>query len=279
MCWEYSRSLIQGFEKYEVQRVLLPVRPQLALLSEDRLIESVARHLGISVIRTSLDLIERHEVPLDYKTLVAGNGKFVLNALRALDVNLPEDNPYPQELAGYLGRRVQWHKKLRDAIAELKKNNTPTFIRPAGFSPHFRGFTAHSWDDHRLAHCTRNLPVWTSEPLQIRSMWRAYIIGRRIVAITAREQDPTANKEIVQQYAENVLALLETRSYSNFAIDIGILATNELRVIRVVDGFAIRRIGEISEIDYFKMLAARWFELLEEIDPKKNDRVHVPEIQ
>jgi hypothetical protein len=231
---------------------------------EEQLLADHAGQLGIPVIAASEKMMERGRVDLDRSCLVAGTVPFVSHALRRLGLTVPEHNPYPATLAPWLHRKVWRADRLRDVIRELDKGGPRVFVKPANGWKRFPGFVVEFGSDHRFNGASKNTPVWVSEPVEFVSEWRAYVAHGVILDICFADHGGDRLVTPDTKSIHDAVARLVSNKFApaGFVIDFGVTKAGVTALVEMNDGFSFGAYDGVSADVYWKVTAARWFELL-----------------
>lgn len=143
---------------------------------EDRLLLEEAKRRGIPVLKSSIKMMERKRTPITHDDLPAGSIPFMIQAMRRLKIDVPQELSYPPSLQSWFHRTIKrdvlWRVRQRLALTQ-----EPIFIKPADDDwKKFTGFVATDANDYRIIKASKYTPVWTSEPITIQSEWRVYVV-------------------------------------------------------------------------------------------------------
>ncbi|SCW80237.1 protein of unknown function [Paenibacillus tianmuensis] len=166
---------------------------------------------------------------------------------------------YPEELKGYLGRKV-WDSKL--SIIANNPENWNVFIKPVE-DKKFTGVVVRSTKD--LIGCGtygEDPEILCSEVVNFVAEWRCFVRYGRILDIRRYRGDWRAQYDY--KVVEDVVAEYKTAP-KGYAVDFGLTDKGQTLLIEVNDGYSLGYYGLFS-LDYAKLLSARWAELTNTID-------------
>jgi hypothetical protein len=236
------------------------------------MLAEVAASLGVPVVTGSTSMMERGRMPLDRDAVVAGNVPFVLHALRRLGRPAPVHTPYPTTLAPWLHRTVCRHDRLRTVLDQLRLEPRPIFIKPAKGWKRFTGFVTQDPDDPRFNGASRNAPVWTSEPIDILSEWRAYVVRGQVCAIAFA--DHGGDRHAVPDDMAIRMAVDALRRAGDppaaFVIDFGVDRAGRTVLIEMNDGFSFGAYEGVDASLVWEVTVTRWFEAVTD-EPDSED--------
>lgn len=161
---------------------------------------------------------------------------------------------YPDSISKYLGRKV-WRSTINTINSNPDLWNV--FVKPVE-DKKFTGVVVRSPKD--LIGCGTygtDVDVLCSEILDIRAEWRAFVRYGRILGVKPYKGDWRIH------YDSKIIetAINEYKDApKGYAIDFGVTADGKTVLIEVNDGYALGSYG-LMEIDYAKLLSARWAEL------------------
>jgi len=179
-------------------------------------------------------------------------------ALFKHDIITPEID-YPEELENYLGRKI-WKSKL-STIAN-NPENWNVFIKPVE-DKKFTGIVVRSTKD--LIGCgtyDKDTDILCSEVVNFVAEWRCFVRYGRILDIRRYRGDWRVNFD--PKIVEDVVSKFKSAP-KGYAIDFGLTDKGQTLLIEVNDGYALGCYG-LFNLDYAKLLSARWAELTDTID-------------
>lgn len=186
--------------------------------------------------------------------IIVGYVGTIRRRLHYLGIPVPELD-YPPELKSFLGRRV-WKSTIN--TVNNHPEQWPVFVKSVA-DKEITGVLVQSPKD--LIGCgnwEKDVPVWCSEPVNFVSEWRCFIRYGRILDVRQYrgnwEHMPDVNiiKTAVQSY---------TTAPAGYSADFGLTDTGKTLLIEINDGYALGSYG-LFYVDYAKLLAARWAELI-----------------
>ena len=222
---------------------------------EEALLAAHADVLGIEVVGITRKPFTRGRFRPADGDVVAGSVKFVRDALAARGRQLPQQNPYPDELDAFLHRRVWKVESLGQALL----NQTPVFVRPAKRWKLFTGFVAYSLSPAEVYGVSRREPVWCADVVTFRSEWRCYVVNRDVRFIGLTPHGGGRNYPIDHGVVRDAVAAYD--GPSAYAIDFGVLDTGQTALIEANDGFSVGAYDDVPAEVYWDMTATRWKEL------------------
>lgn len=243
-----------------VQRLVLEKRHS-RLGFEETLLAQHAKALGIEVVQTVEKHVSRGFFKFEPTDLVAGSIQFMQRAVRAYGRTLAEHTPYPECLDHLLYRKVRRLKTLKSAKGLLDRGETH-FIKPQGWKL-FTGFVATHSDDFRFNGASVQTPVWISEVVKFVSEWRVYVVHGEVLDIKFADHggDRTVRPSR-GAIASAVKRLTTAGAPAGYAIDFGVLATGETALVELNDGFSIGAYDRVSAETYWRVIQARWQQLI-----------------
>ncbi|EKQ54536.1 MULTISPECIES: ATP-grasp domain-containing protein [unclassified Clostridium] len=179
-------------------------------------------------------------------------------ALHRYNIITPEID-YPEELKNYLGRKV-WKTKL--SVIANNPDNWNVFIKPIE-DKKFTGVVVRSTKD--LIGCgtyNEDPDIFCSEIVNFVAEWRCFVWYGKILDIRRYRGDWKMHFD--PSVVENAVAQFKSAP-KGYAIDFGLTDKGETLLIEVNDGYSLGCYG-LFDIDYAKLLSARWAELTNTID-------------
>jgi hypothetical protein len=192
---------------------------------------------------------------LQRENVVVGYVGGVHAALHHLDIPIPPEPNYPEELQPFLGRKI-WRSTINTIASQPDQWNI--FVKPLTASKAFTGRVIRSPKD--LISCGNSradVDVWCSEIVNFVTEWRCFVrYGaildvRHYVGDWRSRPDSETIEAAVKQYKT---------APAGYAIDFGLSEDGRTLLIEVNDGYAIGAYG-LHYIDYGKLLSARWAEM------------------
>ncbi len=174
------------------------------------------------------------------------------------DIVAPEID-YPEELEKYLGRRV-WKSKL--SVIANNPNNWNVFIKPVE-DKKFTGIVVRSTKD--LICCgtyNEDTDIFCSEVINFVAEWRCFVRYGKILDIRRYRGDWKLHFD--PKIVEKVVSEFKSAP-TGYAVDFGLTDKGETVLIEVNDGYSLGYYG-LFNLDYAKLLSARWAELTNTID-------------
>lgn len=208
------------------------------------------REMGIETVlfreRTELLTSQKEDIVVGYVDTVR-------NRLLDFGITTP-DMDYPKELEGYLGRKI-WTSQINyvNAHPEL----WPLFVKPIQ-DKKFTGVIVNSPTDLiGCGSCYDNAEVLCSEIVNLQAEWRVFVRYGKILDVRPYKGGWKAhyNPEIIENAVKDF-----TSAPAGYAIDFGVTDKGETILIEVNDGYSLGAYG-LFNIDYAKLLSARWAEL------------------
>ncbi|MCI5057763.1 MAG: ATP-grasp domain-containing protein [Flavobacteriales bacterium] len=194
---------------------------------------------------------------LDKELIFVGGIGSIRKRLKKLNIQIPEEIEYPDDLNYFLGRRV-WKSTLHEV---MKENNFPVFIKPIR-TKLFKGKVITEFKDFIGLKFDETVPVWCSEVLDFKTEWRCFIRYGELLDVRYYKGQ-WDNKIDLNMVAEAISAYKSQPK--SFSLDVGIDSNGKCHLVEVNDGHSIGTYG-IGPITYAKFLSARWSELTETED-------------
>lgn len=162
---------------------------------------------------------------------------------------------YPEELIPYLGRKV-WSTTL-EALFHGSES-WDLFVKPKEETKKFTGKVMRSYKDFTGMIDPENpTKIWCSELVDFKTEWRCFIRYGEILDIRRYKGDWDTKPDL----AVIRRAIADFKSApAAYALDFGIDAHGEMKLVEVNDGHSLGTYG-IGSISYAKFLSARWAEL------------------
>ena len=107
---------------------------------------------------------------LDKELIFVGGIGSIRKRLKKLNITIPEEIEYPNELTSFLGRKV-WKSTLQNVMNE---NNFPLFVKPIQ-TKLFTGKIMSEFKDFIGLKFDETVPVWCSEVINFETEWRCFI--------------------------------------------------------------------------------------------------------
>jgi hypothetical protein len=231
---------------------------------EEQLIWEHCQEQSIPCKTFTLKNILRRNLPLTQTDMVVGTVDAVTGALKQFKKTIPFANTYPNSLSGFYGRSME-KSTLSDIRSRMVLGMcSATFIKPADNHKTFTGFVARSDVDlYRIASLSGRTPIWAVEPVQFLSEYRYYVNKGCIVHSAHYDGNPD-----IQPDADVVQNIIDTLSgaYDHtptaYAVDIGVLTTNNTVVVEVNEGYSLGAYHNPPAALYFDLLQTRWLQLM-----------------
>ena len=197
------------------------------------------------------------DIALEENDIVVGGVGFVKRGMQRLGLEAPEIDSIPESIAEFAGRRV-WRSTMGDLRKRVDAGET-IFAKPC--PDRLKAFNGRLYSGFKdlisTAHIDDDEPIECSEPLEILSEHRCYVLRR----------DPIG----LRHYAGDALVLPDTgvirtvvENYSDgpmgYAMDFGVTGDGRTIVIEVNDGYAIGAYG-LHPAHYANLIKARWDEI------------------
>lgn len=161
---------------------------------------------------------------------------------------------YPEELKNFLGRKI-WKTKL--SIIANNPDSWNVFIKPVE-DKKFTGVVVRSTKDLvGCGTCGEDPEILCSEVVNFVAEWRCFVRYGKILDIRRYRGDWRVHFDY--KTVENSVSQFESAP-NGYAIDFGLTDKGETLLIEVNDGYSLGYYG-LFNIDYAKLLSARWAEL------------------
>lgn len=185
--------------------------------------------------------------------VVVGYVDSVRYALNRLGIIAPEMD-YPEELNGYLGRKI-WSTKINEIAGSPEL--WPVFVKLVE-DKQFTGVVVNSPKDLIGAGIYgQNQSVLCSEVVNFVSECRCFVRYGKIIDVRHYRGDwrVRPDQATIEQAVRDF-----TSAPAGYAIDFGLTDKGKTLLIEVNDGYALGCYGLVY-LDYAKLLSARWAEL------------------
>lgn len=196
--------------------------------------------------------LSRHDVVIGWITGVK-------MAIKNLGIEPPTELDYPEELHGYLGRKI-WQSNLHKIYTD--ETQWPVFVKPVK-GKQFDGKLVTSLKDLVGLGSQEDRKIWCSEPVKFVSEWRCFIRYGKMIDSKNYKGDfkiqPNFNtvERCIEDYKSQPAA---------YTLDFGVTEDGKTLLVEVNDGYAFGTYG-LSPLNTAKMLSARWSELVDIPDP------------
>ena len=187
------------------------------------------------------------------ENVVVGYVDTVRYAINCFGITAPEMD-YPDELNGYLGRKV-WSTRINEIAGSPEL--WPVFVKPVE-DKQFTGVVVNTPKDLSGAGIYgQNQPVLCSEVVNFVSECRCFVRYDKILDVRhyrgdwRLRPDPATIEKAVRNFSS---------APAGYAIDFGLTDKGETLLIEVNDGYSLGCYG-LLYLDYAKLLSARWAEL------------------
>lgn len=203
--------------------------------------------------RDRFDLEKQIEDDSDYR-ICCGHVRFVQNALRLYDIDVPDPIDYPEGMVDCLGRDIN-----KVSVEEI---DFPAFVKPVRHKA-FTGDIFESREEFEGVFRDEVIvdKVWVSEIVDFRSEYRIMVMRSDDLFI---EMKHYAGDSLVRPDRDKVEHIIDRALDSDlpvaFSIDIGVTSSNDVLLIEVNDSYALGNYG-VSSTKYAQMLEARWEEI------------------
>lgn len=212
------------------------------------------RSLGFQIHK----YVDAEEV-LDTKreSIFVGGVGMIRKRLKHLGIDKPDEIEYPEELRGFLNRKV-WKSHLNQLI---RAEQTGIFIKPVE-TKLFQGKVLTGFKDFIGLNYGREVEVWCSEVIEVVTEWRCFVRYGELWDVCHYKGawdsrlDLKVVREAISQFASQPAA---------FCLDFGVDANGKHYLIEVNDGHSLGSYG-MGAISYAKFLSARWSELTQTED-------------
>jgi hypothetical protein len=189
-------------------------------------------------------------------SIVFGGVTVFRKIIDKLGINYPPFDCYPESLKPYYKRNIQ-RTTLGQVRFEFNKNTTPIFVKPV-VPKEFNGRILNSCLDLiSMAKKPDELEVYTSDPIEILSEFRVYVLDGEILDVKNYYGDWSLTPSV--DFVENVV-----RNYKNapvaYGVDIGVNKESAF-VVEVNDGCNLGNYG-LDSIHYGEMIVSRWVEII-----------------
>ncbi len=162
---------------------------------------------------------------------------------------------YPDALQKYLGRKV-WATTIEELFQH--ENDWHVFVKPKTETKKFAGKVVRDYKDFiGLVDNDNPTEIWCSEIVEFKTEWRCFIRYGQILDIRPYKGawDSKLDLGTVKQAVQDF-----TNAPAAYALDFGIDANNQMKLVEVNDGHSLGTYG-IGPVNYAKFLSARWAEL------------------
>lgn len=205
------------------------------------------------ILKVSINSLSFYLTSTKYEHfLPIGSLEFMKKTAEILGFEMPKPLNIPESLKLYCGRKV-WESNI-DEITY------PCFVKPLEEAKLFTGFVAKSNRDFGLYPELKgfNGKLMCSEPINnILSEWRCFVLKGKVLNCSNYSGDPLIFPD------KRKIEFLINKFFdapSGYSLDVCV-TDKETQLIEVNDGWSLGSYGCDSN-DYFKLLKARWFEIV-----------------
>lgn len=179
----------------------------------------------------------------------------VHNALKKMGKAKPLPIDYPEELQGWLHRKI-W----KTTLGEVRRHRDPLFVKPSDEEKLFTGFIWRGGgiEAVRVATCDDDVNVWASEPVKFVSEYRFYIKDDEIQGAHLYKGD--WSKAPDRWAVETAVEAFQPKSPRAYTLDMGVLDTGATTLVEANDAYSLGNYG-LPDTIYAQLLEARWEEL------------------
>ncbi len=177
-----------------------------------------------------------------------GTVEFVKKYCQLNNIVLPENISYPENLKSFFGRSI-----CSGVYGDVKSDQ---FCKPKS-TKIFTGNIKKNIEEQ----VKDSEPVWISDPINITSEWRVYVLNKQILGYS--RYDSGDNEE----YPDLELVKKMIECYDNspvaYCLDVGIVDGKTI-LVEANDGWSLGfyRWGNMKGDDYIKLITARWLEIV-----------------
>ncbi len=189
---------------------------------------------------------------LDKESIFVGGIGSIRKRLKKLNLEIPEEIEYPNELTSFLGRKV-WQSTLQEV---MNKNEFPVFVKPLQ-TKLFTGKIISEFKDFIGLKFDSTVPVLCSGVINFETEWRCFIRYGEILDV--RYYKGKLDNKIDLNMVSDAISAYKSQPNS-FSLDIGIDSNGKCYLVEVNDGHSLGTYG-IGPITYAKFLSARWSEM------------------
>lgn len=188
---------------------------------------------------------------------IAGYIGDIWRGLKKLGVPIPPNVDYPEKLTDFLGRKI-W----QGTLGEVRASTSPLFVKPVE-QKLFTGFLWQGASDfqsrRRVVTHPDETPCWISEPAQMVAEFRSMILYRRILDVRRYKGD--WSKAPSRDIIEAAVRAMGRKAPHSYCLDWAVTDDGRTILVEMNEGYAFGHYGA-SHINYAKMLAARWWQLV-----------------
>lgn len=230
---------------------------------EHRGIQRILESRNIPVSMFTQKKLDRQQLDLSPKYLVAGETSVISKALKQLQAGPPPPNTYPGALKYMLKRNV-WESTLKAVLHDLDSNpfHSGVFVKPRDSAKKFTGCVLNSISDrYLLKGASLQTPVLCAETVHWLSEYRVFVVNSRIAGIKhywGDEHIPLNLSEVEEAIRHFEASPERTNGYG---IDFGVLQNGETALIEWNDGYSLGSY-ELDDELYTDLIIARWEELM-----------------
>jgi ATP-grasp domain, R2K clade family 2 len=213
---------------------------------------------GLNTMGYSVTLFEENDIDklnITKDTPVFAGVTVFRKIIDKLGVNYPPFDCYPSILSPYYKRNIR-KSTLGKVREEFNTTHTPIFVKPV-LPKEFTGCVLTSiLELIPITKKSDDLEVYVSDPIEILSEYRVYVLDREIVGVKHYYGDWSLvpNKEFVESVVKNYHGAPVA-----YGVDIGVTKSGDI-VIESNDGCNLGNYG-IDSIYYGEMIVSRWLQI------------------
>jgi hypothetical protein len=210
------------------------------------------KSMGISVIPFE----EKPPRERNAKDIVYGKIGVVYDALRELNIKIPDNPVIPEELKQYFGRRT-WESTL----GKFKEDNKmyPIFVKPMHENKLFNGFVVRSQEDlFKLNEFDNKTVLFVSDVVDFVSEYRCFVLKGEMIGCKHYKGNFTSvpDFKLMQDAIRNIIDPMVA-----YSIDFGVTSNNETLLIEINDTYSLRNYGLASRL-FCEMIRQRWNQII-----------------
>ncbi|MCQ3829666.1 ATP-grasp domain-containing protein [Microbulbifer elongatus] len=200
------------------------------------------------------------KLSLKYAQLVVGCVGAVKDALKTLGAAPPSLDPYPASLRPYL-RRAVWPTTVENLLNRVQRGEM-AFAKSMAWGLVPGNVYSPDCDNNALHYAPPALDVYASEVVEWLCEFRLYVVDGVIVGggQYAGPPGPSIDMRVVHRALKAFQA--DPAAPRAFAMDWGVMARGHTALVQVKDAWSLRAFGDIRAASYYRVLKARWNELV-----------------
>lgn len=213
------------------------------------------KNLGFEVVQ--LEHREFFNLDMEPNSMACGGVNFMKDALRKFGARPPKPLDIPKSLEPFAQRKIS-HTTLGELLESSP--SFPIFLKPDESSKLFDGTVVTNMNDLSLFqhYAGLNVPIMTSEVLNIISEHRAFVVDGELIDVRKYRGKFGTHPDL--SVINSCIAAWESQPVA-YSLDMGVTDDGRTVLIEANDAYSLGTYG-LDSYNYTKMLILRWKELV-----------------